>query len=407
MTTPMTSLLDLSDIIQDQQTLYTQRAQLEALIDATDALESMVRHIDTHGVVSEAHRASLMISLENLVGEPGEYSQPLYDALQSDSEGGVSTESFRDKLTDLWKRFVAMIARIVSSISAFWKKVATYRGQLELTARHLAKKGAMARTASAKSSSVSLGIEIKSFVVGESLLRDPDAIIRHLSSSIIQYRVFTDTYPKAMADLGRSVASTLRENLTGQEMLAKLVDVHENTPLSAIAAKLKTRVYRDPRFGNRVTMAAPPVLGGWNLYFFLPSADPKQTLIQRAAGLRSIGVKFSLTNVNVSRAVSGEIARASGMQIEALALKVIELLTVVETQEKAINLNRIDRVIKEVLSAGNNYMARVGNGDSYDESVLRFARNYASLAVGPVDQIAANLLTVARNVITYGNKSLN
>ncbi|MNN66090.1 hypothetical protein D3C81_1816420 [compost metagenome] len=99
---------------------------------------------------------------------------------------------------------------------------------------------------------------------------------------------------------------------------------------------------------------------------------------------------------------------ANGQQVAALAKRVLEILDVIDAQERSIGVGRIEGQIKNVLRAAERYQANAvqGDGTGADESVLRFARNYATWAIGPVDQMTTNLLTVSRNLLTYGRKSL-
>jgi len=183
-------------------------------------------------------------------------------------------------------------------------------------------------------------------------------------------------------------------------------------PIERIATQVKAMVYRDPRFGKRLTLAAPPLVGGWNLFFL--TLEPEQRSLAEsdplafAAALRTTGVRFALTNVNSNNQIGGTVKTASGQQVETLARRVIEIVGLIETQEKVMKLNRIEAQIKAVLRAGEQYQNRTSaSGDNYDVSVLRFVRNYAGWAVGPQDQMATNLLTVSRHLLTYGRKSLS
>ncbi|MCY1343634.1 hypothetical protein D9M69_296550 [compost metagenome] len=68
---------------------------------------------------------------------------------------------------------------------------------------------------------------------------------------------------------------------------------------------------------------------------------------------------------------------------------------------------KIESQIKNVLRGGERFQNSLTGGDTFDQSTLRFVRSYATMAIGPVDQMTTNLLTVSRNLLTYARKSLH
>lgn len=400
------------DVLEAERDLSNARAQLESLLDATDSLESLIAHLDTNEIASEAHKRAVVISFENLVGSSGISVNDLLPSLQEHEMGVVSTESLKDRMKALWARLVAAVLAVLKFLKEFWVRIATFRGQLRMGAEHLAKHASARRITTVRQPTVQLGMEIKSFIVGDNIVTDPDALIRSVSAALDQYRIVTNLYGAGMIDVGQKFERLLQDSNTGVEKLKEVSQLFTQIPVERLASQLKAMVYRDPRFGRRLTMAAPPVIGGWNLYFLtleneqraLAETDP----LGFAAAVRTTGVKFALTNVNQSNVLSGTAKTASGQQVETIARRVIEILDLIDSQEKVMKLNRIESQIKSVLRAGESYQNRTSNnGDNYDISVLRFVRNYASWATGPVDQMTTNLLTVSRHLLTYGRKSLN
>ncbi|MNF65263.1 hypothetical protein D3C84_470190 [compost metagenome] len=308
---------------------------------------------------------------------------------------------------------VAVILSILKSLKGFWNKISTYRGRLRISAEHLAKHAAVRRYATVRKPMIDLGLEIKSLISGNSVMQDPDAIIRSISAALEQYKIFTDAYGPGMLDIGKQFERMLSEGSTGTTKLNEVSNLFSQMPVDQIASKMKAMVYRDPRFGRRLTLTAPPIIGGWSLFFL--TLEPEQrglgptNPLAYAQAVRTTGVKFAMTNVNTSSITSGTVKAASGMQVEILAKRVIEILDVIEAQDRAIGFSRVEAQIKNVLRAGERYQASASSyGDSAgaDESVLRFVRNYSGWAIGPVDQMTTNLLTVSRNLLTYGRKSL-
>ncbi len=390
-----------TELLETTQQLTHTQVQLESLLGATDSLEALCRHLDQHGVVSDVHRQALTLSLEHLA--------PLDADLWVDYT--VSTESLKDRLRDLWKRLVALVLSLLASIKRYWLKVSTFRGQLRLSAEILYKRAGARRLATVRQPSLELGMEIKTFVVGESLVTDPDALIRSISAALDQYKLVTTLYGKRMLAIGREFEALLTAGGSGHDKLVATNKLFDTLPMQEIASKTRALVYRDPRFGKRLTLVAPPTIGGWSLFFLMleqaqmdkRTSDP----IGYAQALRTTGVKFALTNVNISNFTSGTVKTASGLQIQALAKRVLDILDLIEAQEKVMVTQRLLTQTKAVLRAGERYQQGLG-GDAtlYDENVMRFVRNYSAWAFGPIDQMTTNLLTVSRNLLTYGRKSL-
>lgn len=399
------------DLVECQHGLRDAQADLASLLNATDALENLREHLRTHDVVSNEHRQALIVSLENLVGDSGLSPADIIPELDGHAYGTVSTEGLGDKLHDLWKRIVAAIMAILSTVRTYWKKVASFRGRLHMQAEHLAKLGAVSKLTTAKTPEVELGVEIKSLIQGDRPLYDPDAIVRGLAAGVEQYKNFTDLYSKEMVKIGRSFEQVLTGNLTGHEALLATCGVFEELPIGKIATKLRAMIYRDPRFGNRMTLAAPPMIGGWTIYFLMLEKEQEITktenLAAYAQALRTTGVRFAYSNPNTFNVTSGKVRTAYGAQVQAIALKVIDLLDTIEAQERFIASTRIESQVKAILRAGERYQTRVGQANGYDQSVLRFVRSYASWAIGPSDQMTTNLLSVSRSALIYCRKSLN
>lgn len=399
------------DVLEAERELFLGKAQLESLLNATDALESLISHLDSNAVVTPGHKNAITVSFENLIGNVGLTVADIIPELAGHENGTVSTESLKDRLKDLWKRLVAAVLSVLRALGGFWKKISTYRGRLRISAQHLVKHASVQRYGTIRKPNIDLGLEIKSLIAGGSVLSDPDAIIRSISAALEQYRIFTNVYGPAMLDIGKSFERALGEGSGGMSKLSEVSALFSQMPVDQIASKLGAMVYRDPRFGRRLTLTAPPVIGGWSLFFL--TLEPEQRSlattnpIAYAQSIRTTGVKFALTNVNVSNITSGSVKAASGMQVETLAKRVLEILDCIEAQERAIGFSRIESQIKNVLRAGERFQASsYGDNAGADESVLRFVRNYAGWAIGPVDQMTTNLLTVSRNLLTYGRKSL-
>ena len=399
---PYSALLDTTQQLQNSQ------VQLEALLSATDSLESLIRHLDQHPITTDAHRDALVVSVESLLHGTGMDT----DEFLPELDGVVSTESLKDRLKELWKRLVSMVLTVLRMVRSYWQKVSTYRGQLRLSADILIKRAAAKRLATVRHPTIDLGIEIKTFVVGGNLITDPDALIRSISSALEQYKVMTTHYGKQTLELGKAFENLLQNSNTGLDMLNQVNRLFtEQLPTEDIAKKVKAMVYRDPRFGRRLALVAPPTLGGWSLFCLLLEDAQRSKIdtdpLAYAQSLRTTGVKFVLSNVNLSNTTQGTVRTASGMQIQTLAKRVIEILDMIDTQERIMVSNRLENQIKNVLRAGERYQNSLGGMSTvYDEGVLRFVRNYSNWAFGPVDQMTTNLLTVSRNILTYGRKCL-
>jgi hypothetical protein len=400
------------DVLEAERDLLQARAQLESLLNATDSLEALITHLDTTDIVSKAHKQAVVVSFENLIGESGISVNDLLPSLEGHEAGTVSTESLKDKMKGLWTHLVNAILQILAFVREFWNRIKSFRGRLRMTAEHLAKHAGARRHITVRNPNVELGMEIKSLIVGNSVVNDPDALIRSISAAMDQYKIVTTHYGAGMIDIGQRFERLLQSGKSGQDMLSETCQLFTQMPLDKIASQVKAMVYRDPRFGRRLTMAAPPIIGGWTLYFLtleqaqrdLASVDP----LNFAAALRTTGIKFALTSVNRSNVLTGTVKTASGQQVEHLARRVIDILDLIEQQERVMKLSRVEQQIKNVLRAGEQYQNRSSEvSDSYDLSVLRFVRNYAAWAVGPVDQLTTNLLTVSRSLLTYGRKSLS
>lgn len=397
-----------TEVLDSTQQLMQVEGQLETLLTATDSLESLIRHLDTHPVEDDAHRSAIRVSVESLLSNTGLEVDDFIPHL----EGTVSTESLKDRLKDLWKHLVNMVLTILAMIKRYWQKVSTYRGQLRMSAESLAKRASGQRMTTVKKPNIDLGMEIKAFFVGGAVLSDPDAVIRQIHNAMDQYKVVTSLYGKAMLELGRNFETLLTTGVVGPDALNKVNQLFtDELPIGLVASKVKALVYRDPRFGRRLALAAPPTVGGWTLFCLTLDSAQKEKIstdpVAYAQALRTTGLKFVLTNVNQSNITSGTVRTASGLQVQTMAKQVLAVLDLIDSQERLMGMGRLERQIKAVLKAGERYQSMAGESMTYDQSVLRFVRNYASWAMGPVDQMTTNLLTVSRNLLIYGRNSLS
>lgn len=406
---------DYLDLMSSAQQVEQGQRHLQELLDVSASLEGLIRHLDTISHLTPEHAQSIVLSCETLLQGTSHDSSLLLPSLESSIGGTVSTESLKDRLTGLWKRIVSIILNILSAMKRYWTKVTSYQGRLELTAKGLKKRAAVQRGRSIKKAEVELGIEAKALVVGTSAIKDADALIRAVASAMDQYKIMTSAYPKGMLKVGsvyeelyKAAGSNIRQDL--EEFCVAGV----NLPFATIATSLKAMAYRDTRFGNKQILIAPAVLGGYSLFISLPD-DPARglagnDLLTLAARQRTAGIRFALTDVNAYNTATGTVKTASGQQVEALADKVLDILGLITKQEADRQIGKISQQIKAVLAQAEAFKGRPqvgGDGTAvYTESILRFARSYATWANGPLDQMTTNLLTVSRSILIYGRKSL-
>ena len=394
------------DVLEAHRELSEAKVQLESLLDATDSLERLIGHLDQHEMVDATHKHSVQVSFENLLTSTAFSVNDVFPALEAHEQGIISTESLKDNLRELWKRIVSMVLNVLAWIKRFWNSIATYRGQLRLAAQHVIKHGQTSRYNSVKEPNIQLGLEIKSFVVGGDLVDDPDAVIRAISAALDQYKIVTNNYTSGMLEVGKKFERALTNPKSGKELLEEVCDIFDGMPIQSIASKMRAMVYRDPRFGRRLVKVAPPVIGGWSLFFMtLEDELNRSDVINYAQALRTTGIKFAHTNVNSSNIISGSVKVASGQQVEVIGKQVISVLDTIDAQEKIVAVSKIEAQVKNVLRAGERFTGHAAD-DSFDKSTMRFVRNYANWAVGPMDQMTTNLLTVSRNLLTYARKSL-
>lgn len=399
------------EVLEAHRELTDAKVQMEMLLDATDSLEALIRHLDTNDVVSPSHKAAIQVSFENLVVGTGLSVNDIMPSLEAHESGTISTESLKDLMHELWKRIVSMVLSILQFVKNFWTSISTYRGQLHLSATHMVKHGEMRRGRGVKNPQTTLGIEIKTFVVGSNVLSDPDAVIRAVSAALDQYKTMTSAYGPGMLTVGKNLEQTLSNNNSGRELLVEVCNIIDNAPIVSIASKMRAMAYRDTRFGSRLVLAAPPIIGGYTMFFLTIEKEARDNFesnpVNFAQALRTTGVKFALSNVNVSNTLSGTVKTASGQQIEIIAKRVLEILDCIDSQERVMAFNKIESQIKNVLRAGERFQNSLNGGDTFDQNTIRFVRSYASMAIGPVDQMTTNLLTVSRNLLTYCRKSLH
>jgi hypothetical protein len=400
----------LFNVLDAHRDLTDAKVQLESLLDASDSLESLIAHLESHEVVTPGHKAAIQVSFENLVVGTGMSIADILPSLETHQEGMVSTESLKNIARDLWKRIVSMVLVLIQFVKDFWNTIATYRGQLRHSAEHIAKHGAVRRSNSIKNPDVLLGVEIKSFLLGSLVIKDPDTVIRAISTALEQYKIVTSNYGPSMIELGKKFEQRLASGTTGRDLLVEVCNVFDASPVSSISSKMRAMAFHDPRFGRRLLLAAPPVIGGWTMFFLTLEKEARDGFesnpINFAQALRTTGVKFAMSNLNNSNAMSGTVKTATGQQVEIIAKRVLEILDTIDAQERAMAFNKIESQIKNVLRAGERFQNSLGSSDSFDQSTIRFVRSYATMAIGPVDQMTTNLLTVSRNLLTYARKSL-
>lgn len=403
------------DILDEQRFINDQKEELQQLLTVSDSLESLIKHLEGNRDLTPGHVDLLRTSCENLLRGTGYGTEILIPSLEDYSGGTVSTESLKDRLAGLWKRIVSITLSILAAAGRYWKKVSTYEGRLRMTAESLRKQGAIRRGRTIKNAQTELGIEIKSLTIGASNISDADTLIRAVSAAIDQYKLVTTSYPKAMVSVGRVYEDLYKG--AGDNVRQTLEDfccASIHLPFGTVATQLKAMAYRDTRFGPRSILMAPPTLGGWSLFINVPDDPVKgqvgNDLTTQAARIRASGMRWAMTDVNAQNGASGFMRTASGAQVEQMAARVINILDAIAAQESSRLASKINGQIKAVLSAAENYKNRpqVGSDGTlvYSESILRFARSYASWASGPVDQMTTNLLTVSRAILIYGRKSL-
>ena len=403
------------DLMDSQQSINEGKVQLTELLGVADSLEALIKHVESVPNMSVEHAAGIQVTCENLLRGTGYDYSVLMPALESFNGGTVSTESLKDKLQSLWKRIVSIILSVIDGLKRYWTKVSSYEGRLRMTAEALKKRGAMARGASVRKETVELGVEAKSLVVGSRIVTDPDSIIRATSALMDQYKLVTTVYPKAMVSAGQTFEGLYkRADDNVRQTLEEFCGATVNLPFNTLATSLRALTYRDPRFGPKQILAAPPVLGGWSL-FISPPPIPINGLVGNdltghAARIRTSGIRFAQTEVNNNIAPGATVRAASGAQVELLAVKVLAILDMMRSQENSRQSNRIAGQIKAVLSAAEGYKGQTHVGGDgtlvYSESILRFARSYAGWATGPVDQMTTNLLTVSRAILIYSKRCL-
>lgn len=400
------------DLLDASQDLDHAKLQLESLFSASEALESLQSHLVKYDVTTEAHRASVLTSLEALTQSTGLSPYDLLPALEGHVEGTVSTESLGERLAAMWKRIVSAIMGLLEYFRRFFTKVGTYRGQIRLRAEMLMKKASAKRLTTSKKVSIEMGQEIRSFITNGKVLEDPDSIIRAYGTTIDLYRNFTNHWQPGMLAVGKDFERVLNSPGSGSSRLEETLTVFDKMPIGAVAMKMQAKLYRDPRFGRRFTLAAPAMLGGRTLFFLTLEKEQlgKRTSdpLSYAAALRTTGVKFAVHNVNVNSITQGSVLTASGQQCQTIAKRIIDVMDTMDAQDRAMNAKQIDTQVKAILKAAERYQkSSDGDASGYDESVLRFARNYSSWAFGPIDHMATNMLTVSRNLLTYANRSLD
>ena len=406
---------DYLELMSTAHQVENSQRQLQELLDVSTSLEGLIRHLDSITHLTPEHAQSIVLSCETLLQGTAHDSSLLLPSLESSIGGTVSTESLKDRLTGLWKRIVSIILSILSAMKRYWTKVTSYQGRLELTAKGLKKRAAVQRGRSIRKADVELGIEAKALVVGTSAIKDADALIRAVASAMDQYRIVTSMYPKGMLKLGGVYEELYKVSGTNiRQELEDFCAAGIHLPFAPIATSLKAMAYRDTRFGNKQILIAPAVLGGYSLFISLPE-DPVRGLVGNelltmAARQRTAGMRFALTDVNAYNTATGSIKTASGQQVEALADKVLDILNLITKQEADRQVGKISQQIKAVLAQAEAFKGRPavgGEGSAvYSESLLRFARSYATWASGPLDQMTTNLLTVSRSILIYGRKSL-
>jgi hypothetical protein len=406
---------DFIDLLTLQRGVDDDKDQLEQLLTVSDSLEALIKHIDSVSTMTPEHAESIRISCENLLHGTGYGYSALVPALEDYTSGTVSTESLKDRLSSVWKRIVSIILSILEGMKRYWSKVSSYQGRLMINAKNLQKLGAIKRGSSIRNRDVELGLEAKNLIVGGAVIRDPDTLIRAMAAISDQYKVVCNTYPKAMVSAGAVYEGLYKRGDDNvRQTLEDFCVASYNLPFGVLATQLRAASYRDPRFGPRQLMMAPPLLGGYSLFINVPDDPIKgltgNDLATQAARIRTAGVRFSLTDLMANNINGASIATASGAQVEQLAGKVIDLLNLITTQESGRQIGRINNQIKAVLSAAEGYKARPhvgGEGTAvYSESILRFARSYSTWAVGPIDSMTTNMLSVSRAILIYGRKSL-
>jgi hypothetical protein len=403
------------ELIHEQQALEHERENVNRMLAVSETLESYANFLDGVEVLRSDQVAPIRIGLENLLSGTGYDVDILIPSLESFVGGTVSTEDLKSRLGDLYKRIVQAVLKLLSAIKNFWNKIRTYQGRLRMNAEVLKKQGAIRRGVTIKSPTVQLGLEARTLMVGTSPVNDPDQMIRACASAISQYKTVIEKYPRYMLAVGKDFENTLVNGTDPRLVLEGLCIECTKLPFGSLAKDLHAMAYRDTRFGTKPILLAPPAVGGYSLY--IATTDQPtiglvgNDLLTQASRLRGTGMRFTLSDGNVVGQATGSARTASGAQVEVLATRALDILDLIDRMESARMTNKLDTQVKAVLSAADRFKNTIAQQDDaarlYTESAIRFARSYASWAIGPIDQMTTNLLTVCRAILIYGKKSLS
>lgn len=405
---------DYVDLLSTIEQVNSDKRELDQLMTVSDSLETLITNLEGVTELTPEYAKLVQASCENLLIGTHHDHTFLLPSLESNIGGTVSTESLRDRLSEIWKRIVSAILSVLSGLKKIWTKISTFKGRLELSATEVKRAGTLNRNRRIKNPMVEVGFNARNLVVGKQMMPDADSMIRACSALKDQYKTVTNMYAKGMLSVGATYENLLRKPTNDvRELLEEICAAGTNLPFATIGTSLHAMAYRDPRFGNKPILAAPPLLGGFSLYILSPEIPSRglvgNELLTMASRQRTAGIRFSQTDLASSKLNSGTIKTATGQQVETLADKVLGLLKLIDDQEPARQVRRLESQIKSLLSTAESFKAHplVGEGNLvYSESILRHVRTYVTWSTGPVDSMTTNLLTVSRAILIYAKHSL-
>ena len=400
--------LDLVTALEDYNGA---RAELETLVYTTESLESMYRHMSDYGVVSFEQRMALTSSLESLASQNYLNVSDIVPNIDNE-DGEVSLESLKDALEAMWKKIVSAVLAVLEFFKRLWGRFLTYRGQTRLMAQMLLKKATARRASTSSESTIDMGVSARVFIQGLNVLPDADSISRAMSATFDQYETFAMQWLKSNLSLGKDFERVLKSGSVGSDIHSQVIDIFDELAVGTLAHKLNARENKDPRFGRRLVKMGPPTLAGRSLFFISlePAIMDKRhsSPLDYASALRTTGVRYTHTNPNSTNVTGASIRAASGIQVQTLARGVLHGLDVLDKVDNSGLIRAIDSQTKSILSAADRYRKRVaGSETGYDESALRFARNYGLWAFGPIDSMTTVCMQIMRSTLSYGKKSLS
>ena len=416
---------DLMEATEESDVVDEGSDDVEELIDTSEALESFLtaaRAASKQGGWTTQEAAAYDLGINVVMGRIGGESRDVMPSLESfgsSRERINATASVENRITDTLKKIWEAIKRGVNKVIAFvrkwYLKIADGATRLKKRAEAIRKK-AENTTGTAKEKKIRTplgGLHVAKAMPSAADLKTHLDKVSSLIEELTKGRL-----AKGFAEAGDAVVTELESQVDGKAAdITKVIKVVKGA-VDGIGSKLSSDqsiVAKFPGAPEGATGKATSELpGGKKLGIVIADkADPDSKFINKVARIAFKVILVDAGDKKVEIDAAKEVQILEPSQVAALADAVVDLCDKVIDFRK--EFENYERKTKDVLSKVDKIASKGTKGDNDAENTsletVRALANYAGSVIRNQGQSTTTVINyglgLARNVLVYGNSSLN